>query len=67
MIIFNFISYFILVLRDFPRVQISQGFSLCYAIPASPTFSGLRSRMFSFDPPLCYMVEHACHPSDTEA
>jgi hypothetical protein len=42
MVIFNFIGYFILVLRvsplvlhDLSHVQISQVFSLCYAIPTS--------------------------------
>jgi hypothetical protein len=58
MVIFTFIGYFTLVLRDFLPSSCSD-FSglislLCHPyLPA--TFSGLRPRLFSFDPPLCYI------------
>jgi hypothetical protein len=63
MVIFNFIGYFILVLHDFPLPGTTWPFScsdfsgfislLCHPyLPA--TFSGLRPRLFSSDPPPCY-------------
>jgi hypothetical protein len=64
MVIFNFIGYFILVLLDFPLPgemwpSSCSDFSglislLCHPyLPA--TFSGLRSSLFSSDPPPCYV------------
>jgi hypothetical protein len=63
MVIFNFIDYFILMLHDFPLLSTTwpsscsnfSGFIslLCHRyFPA--TFSGLRPRLFSSDPPPYY-------------
>jgi hypothetical protein len=65
MVIFNFIGYFTLVLCDFPLLGTMwpsscsdfSGFIslLCHSyFPA--TFSGLRPRLFSSDPPPCYII-----------
>jgi hypothetical protein len=69
MVIFNFIGYFILVLCDFfllgatwpsSRSDFSGFISLlCHPyLPA--TFSGLRPRLFSSDPPPCYSTSGSC-------
>jgi hypothetical protein len=63
MVVFNFIGYFTLVLCDFPlpgttwpstRSDFSDFISLVCHPYLSATFSGLRPRLLSSDPPPCY-------------
>jgi hypothetical protein len=65
MVIINFIGYFILVLCDFspPWCYVTflmfrlSGFVSLLCHPYLPaTFSGLRPRLFSSDPPPCYSL-----------
>jgi hypothetical protein len=66
MVIFNFIGYFILVLRDFPLpdatwpssyLDFSGFLSLLCHLYLPATFPGLRPNLFSFDPPPCYTLD----------
>jgi hypothetical protein len=68
MVIFNFIGYFILVLRDFPLPGAKwpsscSAFSGLISLVCHPyipaTFSGLRPSVFSSDPPPCYTCTHS--------